>query len=933
LSYAPAVHDRKGPKASNFIEFYKKQSLNDSPTPIRQLEAHETLVPRISYFALLPATTGAALREESRLQITQSHGAPREIRGRDGKVREAAQVEVVGEWERLKSCLIKTKLPRRLSVPCMNRRLTTKLVLLLAMLLLPFVVQAETSPQAALSSALRATPAVGVVVDLKTGQFLATVRAANQPSAPGSILKPLFLAGALEQHEVLPQTTVFCRRNLRIVDGVHEYKLPCTHPQSDVAFAAQEALAYSCNQYFAALADRIPTQQLAAILQHYGLPGPPSPLTREQKQLLVLGVAGIAVSPTQMAAAYRKLFLELDKAQGDAVGQGLKDSVRFGMAHNAAIPGVEVAGKTGTTTGGGWFAGSAPLGRQHVIIVIYLPRGNGADAARLAQHFLLAAKGPATVPESARDLTVELFSARPVTHLTATALSDPKTPLEVEWKRLQKPLILSGRFRLQAAGEEPVIAAGKWTITSQQGGLRVLLTLPSEAYVLAALNGEAAPDEPLASLKVMAISMRTFALENANRHSAQGFGLCDSTHCQALRLGKPRSEVELAVRETAGETLWSGDQRAHIYYTQHCGGRSESAAAVWPDEQVSYLAGNRTDPYCLRRSHAEWHAAIPLAQLSDIFRAQGWHTPSPIADIRVTRRSSEGRAELLEVTGRGAPAQLSASSFRFAVDRQLGWNQVRSDWYTATVAGAVVVEIQGKGYGHGAGLCQAGAYEMAMEGKTETEILNFYFPGTVAGITPAGNGWQKIPASGWTLLSTEPSGTLLADGNAAWAKAQSLFAGLPGGKGPTVQELPTVELFRQTTGEPGWTLASTRGDTVFLQPAGVRQSNGGTGPSLLHEFLHVLVERQAGGNAPLWLREGLVEILAGPQKQDSNLIDLPVGEVDAALAHPSDAAISRHAHRVAAHMTTVLCAHYGMPAVRNFLRYGVPSEAMRILGS
>jgi stage II sporulation protein D len=430
----------------------------------------------------------------------------------------------------------------------------------------------------------------------------------------------------------------------------------------------------------------------------------------------------------------------------------------------------------------------------------------------------------------------------------------------------------------------------------------------------------------------MAISMRTFALENANRHHAQGFGLCDSTHCQALRLGKPRPEVERAVRETAGDTLWSGNQRAHIYYTQHCGGRSESAAAVWPDEQASYLAGNRADPYCLRRSLAEWHAAIPLAQLSDIFATQGWHTPSPMADIHVVRRSAEGRAELLEVTGRGAPAQLSASSFRFAVDRKLGWNQVRSDWYTTNISGAVV-EIQGKGYGHGAGLCQAGAYEMAMEGKTETEILNFYFPGTVAGITPGGNGWRKIPGRGWTLLTTNPDGTLLADGNAAWVKARSLFPGLPDGKGPTVQELPSVELFRQTTGEPGWTLAATRGNTVFLQPATVRQNNGGTRPVLLHEFLHVLVEEQAGGNAPLWLREGLVEILAGEQKEDSDLMHLPVSEVDTALAHPSDAAVSRHAHQVAAHMTALLCARYGMPTVRNFLRYGVPSEAMRILGS
>ena len=102
---------------------------------------------------------------------------------------------------------------------------------------------------------------------------------------------------------------------------------------------------------------------------------------------------------------------------------------------------------------------------------------------------------------------------------------------------------------------------------------------------------------------------------------------------------------------------------------------------------------------------------------------------------------------------------------------------------------------------------------------------------------------------------------------------------------------------------------------------------------LLHEFLHVLVEQQAGGNAPLWLREGLVETLAAPGKGMSELVDLPPGEVDTALAHLSDATVSWHAHQVAAHMTALLCARYGMPTVRDFLRNGVPSEAIKSLGS
>jgi stage II sporulation protein D len=834
------------------------------------------------------------------------------------------------------------------SPPSLRTWYTRPLFLLTLLLWSSLRLEAQTTAQAALTSALRATPAVGVVLDVKTGRQIAVVKpaeATGERHAPGSILKPLFLAAALTQHGVQPETTVFCRRNLHITEGSREWNLACTHPQSDVAFTAEEALAYSCNRYFAELADRIPPAQASAILKHYGLEEVPVPQSREQKELLVLGLAGILVSPEQMAVAYRKLVLELDDAKAPAVREGLRDSVSYGMAHNADVPGMEIAGKTGTASdeaqgrSHGWFAGTGYLGHEEVIIVIYLSHGNGADTARMAHDFFLAAKPQAV--ESARSLTVELFSTLTVKALTVTASGQPA---QVEWTpdglRLSsgttvKQLSLSGSLRMRAGANDPqeISAAGKWIITWRRDGLRVLLTLPSENYVIAALNGEAAPDEPLASLKAMAITIRTFALANATRHRAEGFGLCDSTHCQALRLGKARPEVERAVRETAGETLWFGGQRADVYYTQHCGGMSEAASAVWPAEHAGYLAGNHADPYCLRRSPAQWQARMDLAQLSGIFRGQGWQTPSPISDIRVIKRSASGRAELLEVDGRGAPAELSASSFRFAVDRALGWNQMRSDWYTVSVSGAAL-EMKGRGYGHGVGLCQAGAYEMAAEGHSDKEILSFYFPGAVPGITPAGDGWQQLPGAGWTLLTTDPSSGLVSEGNAAWAKAQSLFDSTVGSSAPMVEELPSTELFRQTSGEPGWMLASTRGSNVFLQPAAVRRNNGGSETLLLHEFLHVLVEQQAGEKAPLWLREGLVETLASSGKEDAGFDGaMPARVLETALAHPSDAMVSRHAHQVAARMAALLCTRYGIASVRDFLRNGVPSSVFASLPS
>jgi hypothetical protein len=61
--------------------------------------------------------------------------------------------------------------------------------------------------------------------------------------------------------------------------------------------------------------------------------------------------------------------------------------------------------------------------------------------------------------------------------------------------------------------------------------------------------------------------------------------------------------------------------------------------------------------------------------------------------------------------------------------------------------------------------------------------------------------------------------------------------------------------------------------------------------------------------------------------------DLSAAEVDAVLAYPANAVVSRRAHQAAARMTALLCARYGMPAVRAFLRNGVPSEALKNLGS
>ena len=239
----------------------------------------------------------------------------------------------------------------------------------------------------ALAQALRGTQASAVVLDTQTGAVLAS---AGKPSraTPGSAVKPLLLQYALEHGIVKPQMEVYCRRNLHI--GTRA--LPCTHPASQPVFTAESALAESCNTWFAEMARRFTGPNLEAALETTRLPhASMASADVAQRQLTVLGLNGVTASPLELARAYRDLLAHL-RPEG-TVARGLRGSVDYGMASPAAVPGLVLLGKTGTASDPGqawthgWFAGAIP-GR--VILVVYVPHGDGGTAARLAQRFFAA---------------------------------------------------------------------------------------------------------------------------------------------------------------------------------------------------------------------------------------------------------------------------------------------------------------------------------------------------------------------------------------------------------------------------------------------------------------------------------------------------------------------------------------------------------------
>ena len=261
----------------------------------------------------------------------------------------------------------------------------------------------------AVTRAARLAPGARIVVlDVESGKLLAAAHlaeAARTLAAPGSTLKPLALYGLVAAGRWDPARRVACNRRLRVGGR----SLACSHPAAD-PMNAEQALAWSCNSYFAAVAAALAPGELRRLVAPTGLLGQTGlaggeavaefhePRDADAEALTLLGVDGVRVTPLELAAAYRWLALQLAAHPGSAGAQvvqaGLDDSARFGIAASAELGGVPVAGKTGTANLGagtpshGWFAGLVPAEDPRVVVVVYLPAGHGANAASVAAELI-----------------------------------------------------------------------------------------------------------------------------------------------------------------------------------------------------------------------------------------------------------------------------------------------------------------------------------------------------------------------------------------------------------------------------------------------------------------------------------------------------------------------------------------------------------------
>ncbi len=232
--------------------------------------------------------------------------------------------------------------------------------------------------------------------------------------------------------------------------------------------------------------------------------------------------------------------------------------------------------------------------------------------------------------------------------------------------------------------------------------------------------------------RVQAILARTYALANRDRHDDEGFDLCATTHCQVYhpdggtdwRVGALTLQ---AARATAGLVIVHDGRPINAVYHANCGGHTSDAAVPWGGDTPSYLTGT-ADTYCALDNPVPWRFRTSLTEVESALAADAQTRVAKLRAVRVVTYDGAGRAVDVSIEGREQRV-VSGAKLRAVLVEHFGSRSIDSTLFTVSTSDGVIA-FEGRGFGHGVGLCQRGARARAEQGHTPDDILAHYYPGT-----------------------------------------------------------------------------------------------------------------------------------------------------------------------------------------------------------
>lgn len=309
---------------------------------------------------------------------------------------------------------------------------------------------------------------------------------------------------------------------------------------------------------------------------------------------------------------------------------------------------------------------------------------------------------------------------------------------------------------------------GKFEVSRESEGLLLLNELDMEDYLTRVVPSEMPASYELEALKAQAVCARTYAYRQiqANSYSQYGAHVDDSTNYQVYNNTSPSEKTDMAVKETYGEMVFYGEKPAETYYfSTSCGYTTDGTIWGADLESVPYLKGiflneDKKEQNLIKNEEFEnfikgegervYDSRFPMYRwTTKITNKQLEKTVDQIGTIQtlvVTERGVGGIAKRLKIIGSdGEKVLRDQNQIRNVLGNKdlvykkndgktmTGWASLPSAFIAVDETardeekGIRTFTIWGGGYGHGVGMSQNGAQEMAKEGKNYKDILTFFY--------------------------------------------------------------------------------------------------------------------------------------------------------------------------------------------------------------
>ena len=253
---------------------------------------------------------------------------------------------------------------------------------------------------------------------------------------------------------------------------------------------------------------------------------------------------------------------------------------------------------------------------------------------------------------------------------------------------------------------------GRTQLIRQEDSITAVNQVDLEQYLYSVVGAEAVSTWPIEALKAQAVAARSYALYKRNTTPSSLFDLDTTVGTQVYKgLDSEYTTTHQAVDDTSGQIMTYQNNVILAAFHSSSGGYTENVEDVWTSP-LPYLRA--VVDYDQESPVFEWQQVIPVSKIQSLIAGVG-----NIRGLQPVQMTPRGRVITMQVTGDRGTTTISGTELRQALD-------LRSTLFRVSTDGSNL-KVKGRGYGHGLGLSQWGAYYLAKKGVNYDRILAHYY--------------------------------------------------------------------------------------------------------------------------------------------------------------------------------------------------------------